>query len=63
VITAWLVWTALLRAEFEERLDALRAAGVPVDPEDLRSQPVAAADNAAPLLQRSTPSRSTRCRL
>jgi hypothetical protein len=47
----WLVWTAILRSEFEGRLDALRAAGEPVDPADLEPGDIPAAENAGPALR------------
>jgi hypothetical protein len=44
------IWIANLRSEFEERLAALRAGGMPVEVTDFRKPPIPSEDNAAPLL-------------
>ncbi|MEE8106749.1 MAG: hypothetical protein V3T86_14550 [Planctomycetota bacterium] len=48
-IAGWLIWTETLRAEFEDRLQALRDAGHPVNVADLDDAPIPDEENAAVL--------------
>jgi hypothetical protein len=47
-------WTASLKSAFEERLEAVRASGAPIELADLNRDPVPPSLDAAPLLRRAT---------
>ena len=52
IAVAHIAWTASVQSEFEARLDAIRAAGEPIDPSELNHDPVPPSLDAAPLLRR-----------
>ncbi|MEE8106662.1 MAG: hypothetical protein V3T86_14095 [Planctomycetota bacterium] len=54
-VCGWLIWTAVLRAEFESRVQALRDAGHPADLADLMEKPVLDENNAAVLYAKAAP--------